>query len=76
MIGIPLENSVAVGDFENDFAPVFTRNDNKITEYSIDREFRLYKNGEPLYADQKGAEGVKIHQNIFSLLPFVLLPHL
>ena len=54
-----------VGDFENDFAPVFTRNDNKITEYSIDREFRLYKNDEPLYTEQKGSEKVKVQQNIF-----------
>lgn len=54
-----------VGDFDGDFAPIFTRNDKKITEYSIDREFRLYKNGEPLYTEQKGSEGVKIQQNIF-----------
>ncbi len=54
-----------IGDSEGGFAPVFTRKDRKMTEYSVDREFRLYKNGEPLYADQKGSEGVKIHQNIF-----------
>ena len=54
-----------VGEFNGDFAPIFTRNGNKITEYSLDREFRLYKNGEPLYADQKGSENVKIQQNIF-----------
>ena len=54
-----------VGDFKGDFAPVYSRNDSKKTEYSIDREFRLYKNGEPLYTAQKGAEGVNIQQNIF-----------
>lgn len=54
-----------IGDFEGDFAPVFTRKDGKITEYSVDREFCLYKNGEPLYAEQKGSQGVKIRQNIF-----------
>lgn len=54
-----------VGDFDGDFAHVFTRNGNKITEYSIDREFRLYKNGAPLYTEQKGSKGVKIQQNIF-----------
>lgn len=54
-----------VGDFNGDYASIFTRKDSKITEYSVDREFRLYKNGEPLYADQKGTEGVKIQQNIF-----------
>lgn len=54
-----------IGDFDGDYASVYTRKDSKITEYSVDREFRLYKNGEPLYADQKGAESVKIQQNIF-----------
>ncbi len=54
-----------VGEFNGDCAPIFTRNDNKITDYSLDREFRLYKNGEPLYADQKGSENVKIQQNVF-----------
>lgn len=54
-----------VGDYDGDFAPVFTRKDNKETEYSLDREFCIYKNGEPLYADQKGSDNVKIQQNIF-----------
>ncbi len=53
-----------VGDFEDDFAPIFTRN-SQFTDYSIDREFRLYKNNEPLYTEQKGSEGVKVQQNIF-----------
>ena len=53
-----------IGDFDGNFAPIFTR-DEKVTEYSVDREFRLYKNGEPLYTEQKGAEGVKVQQNIF-----------
>lgn len=54
-----------VGDFEGDFASVFSKNDNKITEYSIDREFCLYKNNEPLYTTQKGSEGIKVRQNVF-----------
>lgn len=54
-----------VGDFDGDFAPVFTRADSKITEYSIDREFRLYKNGKAIYTAQKGADGVNVQQNIF-----------
>lgn len=54
-----------VGDFDGAFAPVFSRNDNKKTEYSLDREFRLYKNGEPLYTEQKGSENIKVQQNIF-----------
>lgn len=54
-----------VGDFDGDFAPVFTRNDNKTTEYSLDREFRIYKNGEPAFTEQKGSENKKVQQNIF-----------
>ena len=53
------------GEFDGEFAPVYERNGNKITEYSLDREFRLYKNGAPLYTDQKGSEGVKVQQNVF-----------
>lgn len=54
-----------VGNFDGEFAPVLKRADSTITKYSIDREFRLYKDGEALFADQKGSTGVKIHQNIF-----------
>lgn len=54
-----------IGDFNGDFAPVFTKRDKKTTEYSVDREFRIYKNKEPLYAEQKGADGITIQQNIF-----------
>ncbi len=54
-----------VGNFDGDFAPVFTRKDNKITEYSLDREFRIYKNNEPLFTEQKGSANIKVQQNIF-----------
>lgn len=54
-----------IGEFQGDFAPIFTRRDNKITEYSVDREFRIYKNDEPLYTEQKGSENIKVQQNIF-----------
>lgn len=53
-----------VGDFSGNLAPIFKR-DNSTTEYSIDREFRLYKNGEAIYTSQKGVDGVNIQQNIF-----------
>ncbi len=53
-----------IRDFDGEFATVFTR-DSKPTDYSVDREFRLYKNNEPLYTEQKGSEGVKVQQNIF-----------
>ncbi len=54
-----------VGDFDGELAPIFKRADSTITEYSMDREFRLYKNGEALYTAQKGADGVNVQQNIF-----------
>lgn len=54
-----------VGEYDGDFAPVYTRADSKVTEYSIDREFCIYKNGEALYTQQKGSEGVEVQQNIF-----------
>ncbi len=54
-----------IGDFKDNLAPVYERNSNKITEYSVGRDFCLYKNNEPLYTEQKGAENKKIQQNIF-----------
>ena len=54
-----------IGDFDGEYAPIHKRNDYTITEYSVDKEFRLYKNGIAIYAAQKGADGVNIHQNIF-----------
>lgn len=54
-----------VGDYNGDLAPVITRKDDCATEYSIDRDFRLYKNGEPIYCSQRGSEGVSVQQNIF-----------
>lgn len=54
-----------VDNYNGDFAPILKREDSKVTEYTIDREFRLYKNGEAIYTAQKGADGVNIQQNIF-----------
>ncbi len=54
-----------VGDFDSGRAPVLTRKGAQSTEYSIDRSFRLYKNGEPIYTAQKGAEGISVQQNVF-----------
>ena len=44
---------------------VYNKADNTATEYTVDDEFRLYKNGAALYMDQKGSEGVKVQQNVF-----------
>ncbi len=54
-----------VDHYNGNFAPILKRADSKVTEYTIDREFRLYKNGEAIYTAQKGADGVNIQQNIF-----------
>ena len=47
-----------VGDFVNGFAAVSG------TEYSVDENYGLYKNGEPLYTNQLQT-GKKIQQNVF-----------
>lgn len=54
-----------IGDFENNLAPVLTRESSAATEYSVDSEYNLYKNGEPLYTSQKGSEGVSVQQNVY-----------
>lgn len=54
-----------VGDFDGDLAPVFERKNGTKTEYSIDRDFRLYKNGKAIFCAQRGSEGVSVQQNVF-----------
>lgn len=54
-----------VGDFTDGFAPVCKLSDNSATEYTVDDEYNLYKNGEALYMTQKGSEGVDVQQNVF-----------
>lgn len=44
---------------------VYNRADNTATEYTVDSELRLYKNGTALMMEQKGAEGAKVQQNVF-----------
>ncbi len=53
-----------VGDYIGLVAPVYAK-DGTMTAYSVDRELNLYKNGLPLYMDQKGADGVKVQQNVY-----------
>ena len=54
-----------IGDYENGIATVFDRKTNEKTEYTVDEDFRLYKNGEAIYCEQKGSEGVNVHQSFF-----------
>lgn len=44
---------------------VYNKADNTATEYTVDAEYRLYKNGAALMMDQKASEGVKVQQNVF-----------
>ena len=54
-----------IGDFDGDLAPVYTLSTSEKTEYSIDCEYNIYKNGEPLYMSQKDNENVQIQQNVY-----------
>ena len=51
--------------FSDGFARVYRLSDNTATEYSVDVEFDLYKNGKALTMTQKGSDGVTVNQNIF-----------
>ncbi|MBR5246472.1 MAG: exo-alpha-sialidase [Clostridia bacterium] len=54
-----------IGDFNGKLAPIYSLDSSDKTEYSVDGEYNLYKNGEPLYMAQKGSEGVNIQQNVY-----------
>lgn len=54
-----------IGECENGFSAVYDRKTGEKTEYSVDSEYRLYKNGEPLYTKQEGAEDVNVRQTVF-----------
>lgn len=44
---------------------VFNRVEKTPTEYTVDAEYNLYKNGVALKMAQKGSEGVTVNQNVF-----------
>ena len=56
-----------IESFNGSRAPVTL--DGEKTEYSVDREYRLYRNGDPVYTEQKRSNGshngVTIRQNVF-----------
>lgn len=54
-----------IGDFEGDLAPVYKVVGDVKTEYAVDAEYDLYKNGVALTTTQKGSEGVTVNQNVF-----------
>lgn len=49
---------------ESGFAAIFDKSTLENTEFSIDREYNLYKNGEPLMQKQVGSDK-EIQQNVF-----------
>lgn len=53
-----------ITDFENGFAKIVDRSNGNPTGYSVDREYDLYKDGQPVYMTQNGT-GKQIQQNVF-----------
>lgn len=53
-----------IGDFDDGFAPVLRLSDDEFDGFTVDAEFRLYKNGTALYQQQVGSDK-KIHQCVF-----------
>ncbi|HBL40348.1 MAG TPA: hypothetical protein DDY98_01775 [Ruminococcaceae bacterium] len=53
-----------IGDFSNGFASVFALASKQKTAYTVDSEYRLYKNGEALTMKQNGTEKT-VKQNVF-----------
>ncbi|MBR5113143.1 MAG: exo-alpha-sialidase [Clostridia bacterium] len=56
------ESAAYVGDYENGFAPVIEGG--QVTAYSVDSEYRLYLDGEPLTMKQINSES-QIQQSVF-----------
>ena len=54
-----------IGEAEGELAPVCKLSTSEKTEYSVDKEYNLYKNEEPLYMLQKGTDGVYVKQNVY-----------
>ncbi len=53
-----------IGGFNGNMAAVYDRDTMEATEYSVDRELDLYKNGQPLYMKQNGTDK-QVRQNVF-----------
>lgn len=53
-----------IGNYENGFAKIYNLCDNKATQYSVDEDYILYKNGEVLYQKQVGSQK-NIKQTVF-----------
>lgn len=54
-----------IGDYEKGLAPVYTVSTSEKTAYSVDAEYNLYKDGQPLYMTQNKAENIKVQQNVY-----------
>ena len=54
-----------IGNYEGNLAPVYTVSTSEKTVYSVDTEYNLYKDGQPLYMTQNKTEDVKVQQNVY-----------
>lgn len=53
-----------IGNFENGFAPVLLLADDSFTGYTVDADYHIFKNGEPVYQTQVGSDK-QIQQNVY-----------
>lgn len=53
-----------IADFAGEYAPVLKVSDSSATAYSVDREYRLYKDGKVLTMKQYGSDKL-VQQNVF-----------
>lgn len=58
------EFELYLGKFNGNMATVFDRATKEATAYSVDREYKLYKNGQPLYMTQNGTDK-QVQQSVF-----------
>ncbi len=54
-----------IGDAEGELSPVYSLNPSEKTAYSVDGEYNLYKDGQPLYMPQRDNESVSVQQNVY-----------
>lgn len=53
-----------IGERDNGYSPIIKLLDNSVTEYTVDAEYNLYKNGKAIYISQFGSDK-QVQQNVF-----------
>lgn len=56
-----------IGEFADGFAPVVSLDTGDATAYTVDTEYALYKDGEPIYMEQLFGNGKLVQQTVFSI---------